>query len=120
MNECEMKEYKIPKKNISQRNLLITYTPPNSPTHLYNNVINTSDDNNNNITDNTTENIPENNNLQNKLSKIYQNRKKNNFVRVPLHLLLHIILLSIFEIIALYLIHCGFCKSLVWDSIVNP
>jgi len=88
-----MKEYEMPKK-ISQRNLLLSYTPPDSPNHLYNNVANISDE----INDNITENIPENNNLLTKLSQIYKNRKKSNYARVLLHLLLHIILLSIFEI----------------------
>jgi len=61
------------------------------------NLLSLSIDNNEYITTNSIE-IDNDENVENKKT-CFKNRKKNNLIIVPLHLILHIILLSIFEII---------------------
>ena len=61
------------------------------------NLLSLSIDNNEYITTNSIE-INNDENDENKKT-CFKNRKKNNLIMVPLHLILHIILLSIFEIV---------------------
>tara|TARA_B100000902_G_C27280283_1_gene901344 strand:+ start:310 stop:1095 length:786 start_codon:yes stop_codon:yes gene_type:complete len=94
MNEYEMS------KRVSRRNLLTSYTPPNSP---ISNQINNQDNRSNNepIYENIESN-DENHSIWWKITNIYKNRKKNNSLRIPLHLILHVTLLSIFEILLFF------------------
>jgi hypothetical protein len=89
-NDIELNKNKI---SISRHNLLSWRTPPNSPNNKHS-LISTED------TDITsTGEIPNETLHDDKcIHKSYKNRLHNNYVRIPLHLILHITLLSIFEI----------------------
>ena len=93
--------------NISQHNLLALSLDGNMYEMPINNEFAT--DNDNNKIDNTD-------NDNNKKS-CFENRKKNNFVIIPLHLILHIILLSIFEIILYFHFINNIKNKIFYDKI---
>lgn len=105
MSEFELSNLK---NSVSRRNLLF----PPSPNNFCNPVTQNSDnpieyhqttsrdDNQVNVNENEnqSENENEHKSFYNRIIYLYRNRSTNNFARIPLHLLLHILLLSIFEI----------------------
>ena len=108
MNHCELQNFN---KSVSRRNLLLSNTPPGSPN--FHQIIKTEDDNNessSNIDNEDEENNNDNNedigvekfNIFKKIKTMYNNRQQSNYARIPLHLLLHIALLSIFEILLFF------------------
>jgi len=98
-------------KSVSRRNLLFSNTPPASP--IIHQIIKTEDDNDEsksnidnedeeNNNDNNEDIDVENKNIFQKIKTMYYNRQHGNYARIPLHLLLHIALLSIFEILLFF------------------
>jgi len=104
-NHYELKYFN---KSVSRRNLLFSNTPPNSP-NINRHVVSTdenvqipNENNNNENENNENENNENEISLYKKIINTYKNRKKNNYIRIPMHLLLHILLLSIFEILLFF------------------
>ena len=90
--------------NSEQTPLLGNFLEEIDDTENYNNenYDNVNYNNENENENNENENNENEISLYKKIINTYKNRKKNNYIRIPMHLLLHILLLSIFEILLFF------------------
>lgn len=95
MSEFELSNLK---NSVSRRNLLFPPSPNNFCNPVTENSDNSIEYHQTTSRDDNQISQSENKSFYNKLINLYKNRSTNNFARIPLHLLLHILLLSIFEI----------------------
>ena len=93
LNEFELSRI----NNISQHNLL-SLNLENNIYKATNNNDNDNDNDSNNNENNNDNNINQENESSNNVNTC-KNKKERSFIIIPIHLLLHVILLSIFEIV---------------------